>query len=192
MDDLVGKRMVFAQFAALDPGQQADGADRVFVHGIVVIHVELHLRVDAAEFGDEPAENARLVEGAQGLFGVAAAGEQFHEQRVGALGSVRRSSLISTSSRAIRRMVSGWISSPSRSATTKISIRRTGSSRNQSSAGRCDAPAEDLVAFHDALLGAKTCQQPARLALGELLVQLGQEHAGEVADHFGLQEEHAA
>ena len=50
----------------------------------MVVHVELHLRVDPAEIGHEAAEHANLVEPAQRAFGIVPAGQQFQEQRVGA------------------------------------------------------------------------------------------------------------
>ena len=57
----------------------------MLVDGEVVVHVELHLRDDAAEIGNEAAEHARLVHPAQHLLGIVAAGQQLEEQRVGAL-----------------------------------------------------------------------------------------------------------
>jgi hypothetical protein len=47
---LVGERGC-SSFAALDLGEHADAADQVLVHRVVVIHVELHHRDDAAESG---------------------------------------------------------------------------------------------------------------------------------------------
>ena len=49
--------------------QQPDRADRMLVDGIMVVHVELHLRDDAAEVGNEAAEHAGLVHPAQHHFG---------------------------------------------------------------------------------------------------------------------------
>ena len=57
--------MIVGQLATLDRRQQPDGADRMLVDGVVVVHVELHLGDDAAEVGDEAAEHARLVHPAQ-------------------------------------------------------------------------------------------------------------------------------
>ena len=60
-----------------------DGADQVFVHGVVVIHVELHHCHDAAECRNETTENARLVHHAQHDVWILACREQFEENGVG-------------------------------------------------------------------------------------------------------------
>ena len=78
------QRMIGRQFAFLDPGQQADGADGMLVHRIMMVHVELHLRHDAAEIGDEPTEHGGLVHPAQHRFRVARAGQHIHEGGIGA------------------------------------------------------------------------------------------------------------
>src|SRR3546814_7914998 len=51
---------------------------------IMMIHVELHLRHDAAEIGDEAAEDGRFVHPAQHRFRVAGTGQHLHEGGVGA------------------------------------------------------------------------------------------------------------
>jgi hypothetical protein len=45
----------------LDIGKRADAAQKMLVHGVVVVHVELHHRDDAAEGRHELAEDAGLV-----------------------------------------------------------------------------------------------------------------------------------
>ena len=69
--DLARQRVLHGEFAALDVGQQADGADQMLVHREVVIHVELHHRHDAAEIRHEAAEHAGLVHLAQHRFRIA-------------------------------------------------------------------------------------------------------------------------
>ena len=56
--------------ASVDIGQHADAADEMLVHRVVVIHVELHHRNDAAEGGHEPAEHACFVHPPQHGLGV--------------------------------------------------------------------------------------------------------------------------
>ena len=63
------QRMVLLEVAAFDLGQQADRPDRMLVHRIMVVHVELHLRDDASEIGNETAEHARLVHPAKHQLG---------------------------------------------------------------------------------------------------------------------------
>ena len=64
-DDPGGERVRVGGLAALDVGQHADGADQVLVHRVVVVHVELHHRHDAAELRDEAAEHAGFVHAPQ-------------------------------------------------------------------------------------------------------------------------------
>ena len=51
---------------------------------IMVIHVELHLRIDPAEIGHKAAKHARLVHPAQRSFGILAAAQQVEKQAIGA------------------------------------------------------------------------------------------------------------
>ena len=83
-DDAAGERMIGLEAAGLDPRDQPDGADGMLVDRIVMVHVVLHLRHDAAEIGHEAAEDARLAHPAQHAFRVVTAGQHGHEQRVGA------------------------------------------------------------------------------------------------------------
>ena len=62
---------VFDQFAAFDLGKVGDALDRVFVHGVGVIHIELHHRDDVFKFGDERPKHTQLIHPAQGPFWVA-------------------------------------------------------------------------------------------------------------------------
>ncbi len=72
-------RMIGGQLALLDLRQQADCADSVLVDRVMVVHVELHLRVDAAEIGHEAAEDIGLVHPPQCRLGVVAARQQVEE-----------------------------------------------------------------------------------------------------------------
>ena len=65
------QRMVLRQFALFDPRQQADGADGMLVDRVMMIHVELHLRDNAAEVRHEPAEDGGFVHPAQHRFRIA-------------------------------------------------------------------------------------------------------------------------
>ena len=67
----------------LDLVQHADAAQQMLVHGVVVIHVELHHRHDAAERADEVAEHAGLVHAPQHDLGVVLGGQDLQEQPVG-------------------------------------------------------------------------------------------------------------
>ena len=75
--------MLKRKLAALDIRQEADGADQMFIDREVMIHVELHHRDHAPEFGDEVAENAGLVHAAEHAFGIARVGQKPQEKAVG-------------------------------------------------------------------------------------------------------------
>ena len=78
------QRVIVRQSAAFDVRQQANGPDRMLVHGIMMIHVELHLRHDPAEFRHEPAKHRRFVHPPQHLGGIARGTQYAEEQLVGA------------------------------------------------------------------------------------------------------------
>ena len=82
-DDLGRDRMLERKLAALDVRQEADGADQMLVDREVMIHVELHHRDHAPEFGDEVAEHAGLVHAAQHAFRIARVGQEPQEEAVG-------------------------------------------------------------------------------------------------------------
>ena len=64
-------------------GDGLDGAQRVLIDRVMMIHVELGLRDDRAEFGDRAAEHAGLVHAAQGEAGLLAAEDGVEDQRAG-------------------------------------------------------------------------------------------------------------
>ena len=76
------KRMVLTDQVAFDGRQDADGADQVLVHRVVMIHVELHHRDDLAEGRDEAAQHAGLVHLAQQRFRPVARGDDGQKQPV--------------------------------------------------------------------------------------------------------------
>ena len=84
VDERARQRMVGLQFAALDLREQPDRADRMLVDRIMMVHVELHLRDDPAEVGNEAAEHAGLVHPAKHHLGRVERGQDFEEQGVGA------------------------------------------------------------------------------------------------------------
>ena len=180
--------MVLAHLALFDAGEQADGANGVFVHRVVVIHVELHLRVHPAEIRHETTENASLVQPAQGGFGIVAAGQQFHEQRIGgriaAQGGVDQLRVAGNLPHGFgvdfQPLAVGQHEDfqQAHRAFGKPVVARRGN------AARGDAIAVQILGT-----GAQPGDGALPRLLGVLLLQLGQEHAGEAANLFGLQEE---
>jgi hypothetical protein len=79
---IVGER-VFGVLSPFDFGQDADAAQQMLIHRVVMIHIELHHRHDAPEIGDEAAEHADLVHAAQHDLGVVLRGQDFVEHVVG-------------------------------------------------------------------------------------------------------------
>ncbi len=77
--------MLVAPLPAFDRGEDAERAQGVLVHRVVVVHVELHHRHDLAEVGDEAAEHAGLVHRPEHGFGVLARGQDLQEEAVGLL-----------------------------------------------------------------------------------------------------------
>ena len=81
--DFRADRMVFGQTPALDARHNADCAQQMLVHRIVVIHVELHHRDNAAEIGDEAAQNARFIHSAQHGLRCLVRGHNVQKQAIG-------------------------------------------------------------------------------------------------------------
>ncbi|MNW09437.1 hypothetical protein D3C71_2064320 [compost metagenome] len=55
----------------------------MFIHCIVVIHVELHHRDDFAKIRDELTQYARFIHAAQDQFRIARRGQHFQKQAIG-------------------------------------------------------------------------------------------------------------
>ena len=168
----------------LDLREQADRADGVLVDRVVVVHVELHLRVDPAEIGHEAAEHARLVHPPQRGLGVVAAGQQLRgTARWRADRCAPRPRSAARRARAMR-IVSGWISSPSLLGELEQLDQPHRVLAEPVVAGRADLAADDPVALeHRAARLRKPASSPrGRRLLANLLVDVGEEHAGQVAD----------
>ena len=82
LDQVAGQRE-FRIVAARDFVEHADAAQQMLVHRIVVIHVELHHRYDAAERMHESAKHADLVHAAQHDFSGILRGQDFQEEAIG-------------------------------------------------------------------------------------------------------------
>jgi hypothetical protein len=82
-DDGGGERVRLSGRAVLDVRQNADGADQMLVHGVVMVHVELHHGHDLAEVRHESAEHACFVHAPQGRFGVFVRAQHCQEDAVG-------------------------------------------------------------------------------------------------------------
>ena len=80
--DLGRQRVIGGQIATFDPRQQADRPDGMLIDGIVMIHVELHLRDDTAEIGHEPAEDAGFIHPAEYHFRIARGCQDVQKQCV--------------------------------------------------------------------------------------------------------------
>ena len=178
--------MVLGQFAALDGGEQADRPDRMLVDRIMVIHVELHLGDDAPEVRHEAPEHAGLVHPSQHRIGPLAVGQHFQEESVGL------------------RVVANLVDQPNvvgRGAhRARVDLQPFAGGDGE----QLDQP--DRLLGQEALVGnrkpppvqAKAVQfrrplqegrqREAAALAAHLLVELGQELAGEVADRFRLQE----
>ena len=82
LDQFAGQRNL-GVVPAHDLVERADAADKMLVDRVVVIHVELHHRHDAAERMYEGAEHAGFVHAAQHDFGRVRRGQDLQEQPVG-------------------------------------------------------------------------------------------------------------
>ena len=180
--------MVLRQFALLDAAQETDGADGVLVNGVMVVHVELHLRVDAAEIGYEPTEYIRLVHPAQNRFGVVLPRQHLKEQRIGARiiaqGSVDQAAIaigdphgLGMHLQLVRFGKLEYLDEPNRIGGEPV-VRRRG-----------DTTAMNDVALQAARSRAKTGEKaPSTGLLRKFIVDMRQEDTGECADPFRLQE----
>ena len=182
-------RVVLLELAALDRREQADRADRMLVDRIMMVHVELHLRDDAAEVGNEAAEHAGLVHPAQHQSRADGVQVSTSMNKALARGSSRTVAVDQTRVAGRRRASpSGWISSRSRAASANSSSRRTGSARKKSSDGDRDPPAVEHEAAEPLGPAADRRKREAEALLAELLVELGEEQAGQVADRLRVEE----
>ncbi len=186
VDDVDRQGVLVLELALFQPGEQTDRADGVLVDRVVVVHVELHLRVDAAEIGHETPEYAGLVEPAQDLLGIVAAGQQVEEERVGARILADPVDQPRVARDQAHRLGMDFQALGIRQDEDFQEARRVFG--EPAIARHGDLPAEHAIALEGTRLGPEARQQPAWLLLGELIVELRQEHAGQVADDFRLQE----
>ncbi len=104
-----------------------------------------------------------------------------------ARGSSRTASA-SLESRVAARIAFGWISSRSRAANANSSISRTGSVDEEIGGRDRQAPAIQREAVEPLGPSPKRRQREAESGLRHLLVELGEELAGQIADGFGVEE----
>ena len=188
---LVGELGVLGA-AGIDVGEHADAAQQMLVHRIVVIHVELHHRDDAAEGAHEAAEHAGLVHPPQHGLGVVLRGQDFEEEPVRLLVLAHR--LVDELERAGRDMHGVGME------------REIVFLREMKDADQVDRVAlehvlvgeVDAVVIDDEVLGlaqraprprAELGHHPAqhRHGLGLIVLELGAEDGGEIADVLGDQ-----
>ncbi len=181
-------RMIVFQQSALDLAEQPDCADRMLVDCVMVIHVELHLRVDPAKIGHEAAEHARLIHPAQRDFRVIAPAQQFEKQRIGAL--------VLANLRLDQLGVAPGLPHGFRVDLETVSLGQLEHFDQPHwvfgkpiVTGRFDPPAFDQIAVQFARFLTPAREESATRALAfELLIEVGEEHAGEIADTLHLQE----
>ena len=82
-EDRGRERQLGGKFAPLDRSDIAERPQQVLIDRIVMIHIELHHRDDAAELGNEPAEYAGFVHVPQRYFRIALRGKQRQKNLVG-------------------------------------------------------------------------------------------------------------
>ena len=173
--------------AGVRAGEQADGADRMFVDGVVMIHVELHLRDYAAEIGDEAAEHPRLVHPAQHRFGIAWGREHVEEQRVGA----------GIAAHPLRLDQLGLVARLTHRLRVDFEAVFVGEREDFDQAHRillkeivrrqCEAAAVENEAVELARTAADR-RQEAPPARRHLVVEVREEGPGDIADAFGVEE----
>ena len=75
--------MVLFQLAPVDISQQTNRADGMFVDGIMVIHVELHLRDDTPKIRNKPAKDRGFIHPAKHRLGIARRCQNIEEKGIG-------------------------------------------------------------------------------------------------------------
>ena len=83
LDEIAHQGKLLPQFAAFHSRNVPDRKQQMLVHRVMVIHVELHQRDDAAEFRHEAAHDAGFVHAPERAFGIAARTEDVEKQPVG-------------------------------------------------------------------------------------------------------------
>ena len=179
--------------AGIDVGEHADAAQEMLVNGVVVVHVELHHRDDAAEGAHEAAEHAGLVHPPQHGLGVVLRGQDFKKKPVRLLVLAHR--LVDELERARGDMHGVGME------------REIVFLREMKDADQIDRVAVehvlvgdiDAIVVDDEILGlAQRAPRPRpelghhpaqhRHGLGLIVLELGTENGGEIADVLGDQE----
>ncbi len=174
-----GERMVLLERALLDPGEQADRPQTMLVNSIMVIHVELHLGDDAAEIGNEAAEHARLVHPAKHRLRIARRGQHIEEKRIGlGVTAHRRVDQLRVACRCPHRQRVDFeaiaigkgedADEPNRILAEEIVLRQS------------EPAAVEYEAFEPARPPLERRQAEAPPTARELLVEMGEEHSGQV------------
>ncbi len=82
-EDVGGQRQFILQFELFDLGEIRDHLDRVLVHRVGMVHVELHHRDNRFEFGDECGQDPQFVHPAQRALGISVLQEKAQENPAG-------------------------------------------------------------------------------------------------------------
>ena len=181
-----GERMVGLGLAFLDPREQADRPDRMLVDRIMMIHVELHLGDDPAEVGNEAAEHPGLVHPPQHRLRIARAGQDFQEEGVGAGIVAHFVDQLGVAGGGAHRQ------------RMDFELVEVGQSEDLEESNRIlaeiivvrqgEPAAVEDEAFKPARPAPDRRQAEAPALPGELLVEMGEEDPGQIADGFGVKE----
>ena len=178
--------MILGQLAALDLRQQSDRADRMFVDRIMVIHVELHLRDDLAEVGHEAAEHPGLIHPAKHQVRRRLIGQRFEEQGIGDRVVTHPVDQPSVAlSGAHRRRVN--LEPFTRGEREQLDQPRWPFGK-ESLVGDRQPPAHQREAIQLRRSPAEGGEQEPPPLDRQLLIDLGKEDSGQIADRLGLEE----
>ena len=83
LKDARGDRQVFDQIAVLDLTEGRNALDRMFVHGVVMVHVELHHRHDWLKFRHKGRQHAKLVQSPEAALRIAVIQQHIQKYPVG-------------------------------------------------------------------------------------------------------------
>ncbi len=83
IQNTAGDRQFFDQFMTLDLRQGRDHLNGMLIHGIAVIHIELHHRDDRGKFRDESPQDIQFIHAPQSALGIAVFQHQIEENPIG-------------------------------------------------------------------------------------------------------------
>jgi hypothetical protein len=180
-------RVILLELAPLDRRDEADRADRMLVHRIMVIHVELHLCDDAAEVWNEAAEHACLVHPAQHDLRPVDGRQDFHEQSVRArvFADLRVDEDRVPRGGAHRGRVDLELLAGGEGEQLE---QAHGIGAKEIVLGDRDSPAVEDEAAEPLGPPPDRGKREAEALLPQLLVELGEEEAGQVADRLRVEE----